>query len=81
MQPPGQHFQGSGSKTIGTIVVHRRSQLQWASDSPLFQLWDQGQQIRVRTQEHGGTLTVQPGTYKKVSVIAFGRWVITISPG
>ena len=55
--------------------------LSWASDSPVFQLWDAGQRIRVRTQEHGGSFRIAPGTYRKVQVIAFGRWVITISPG
>ena len=82
--PPGRHFQGRGSKTIGTIVVHKRSVLHWASDGVVFQLWDDGdvpQRIRVRAQEHVGRLTLKPGTYKRVSVIAFGNWLITISPG
>ncbi len=79
--PAGRQFQGRDSKTIGTIVVSRRSTLRWASDGPLFQLWDTAQRIRVRTQEHAGTVAVAPGTYREVSVIAFGRWLITISPG
>ncbi len=76
----GRTIQGLNSKTIGTIVVKRRSVLHWASDSPLFQLVDAGQHIRVRTQEHVGTVPLAPGRYRKVSVIAFGRWLITISP-
>ena len=82
--PAGRHFQGRGSKILGTIVVHKRSVLHWASDGVAFQLWDDGdavQQIKVRTQEHVGKLTLGPGTYEKVSVIAFGNWLITISPG
>lgn len=82
--PAGRHFQGHGSKILGTIVVHKRSVLHWASDGVVFQLWDDGdavQRIKVRTQEHVGRLTLRPGTYKKVSVIAFGNWLITISPG
>lgn len=82
--PAGRHFQGRGSKNLGTIVVHKRSVLHWASDGVVFQLWDDGdavQRIKVRTQEHVGSLTVRPGTYKKVSVLAFGNWLITISPG
>ena len=77
----GRTFKGQNSKTIGTIVVKRRSVLHWASDSPLFQLVDAGQHIRVRTQDHVGSIPVAPGRYRKVSVIAFGRWLITISPG
>jgi hypothetical protein len=80
VQPKGRTIQGVDSKTIGTIVVRRRSVLHWASDSPVFQLWDAGQHIRVRTQEHAGTVPLAPGRYRKVSVIAFGRWLITISP-
>jgi len=79
--PAGQHFQGRASKTLGTIVVHKLSKLQWASDSVVFQLWDAAQRIKVRTQEHAGTLTLRPGTYKKVEVLAFGNWLITITPG
>jgi hypothetical protein len=79
--PAGQHFQGRGSKTLGTIVVHKLSKLQWASDGVVFQLWDAAQRIKVRTQEHAGTLTLRPGTYKKVEVLAFGNWLITITPG
>jgi hypothetical protein len=82
--PAGRHYQGRGSKKIGTIVVHKRSVLHWASDGVVFQLWDAGdvpQRIRVRTQEHVGRLTLKPGTYTGVSVIAFGNWLITISPG
>ncbi|MGD0716360.1 MAG: hypothetical protein ABSB24_19640 [Gaiellaceae bacterium] len=81
VQPAGRHFQGRNSKNLGTIVVHKRSVLHWASDSVVFQLWDAGQRIKVHTQEHAGKLVVKPGTYKKVSVIAFGNWLITISPG
>jgi hypothetical protein len=81
VRPAGQHFQSSNSKTIGTIVVHKRSVLTWATDGPVFQLWDAGQRIRVRTQDHGGHLKLGPGTYKKVSVIAFGNWLVTITPG
>ena len=80
----GRQYQGRGSKTLGTIVVHERSILHWASDGVVFQLWDAGdkpQQIQVRTQEHVGRLTLKPGTYRKVSVIAFGNWLVTISPG
>jgi hypothetical protein len=79
--PAGRHFQGRGSKTLGTIVVHKRSVLHWASAGVVFQLWDAGQRIKVRTQEHAGHLTLVPGTYRKVSVIAFSNWLITISPG
>ena len=64
--------------------MQKRSVLHWASDGVVFQLWDAGdkpQQIRVRTQEHVGRLTLKPGTYKKVSVLAFGNWLVTISPG
>ncbi len=61
--------------------MHKSSVLTWASDGPIFQLWDAGQRIRVRTQEHAGTLRLQPGTYRKVSVIAFGNWLLTITPG
>jgi uncharacterized lipoprotein YmbA len=81
VMPAGQHFQGRGSKTLGTIVVHKLSKLQWASDGVVFQLWDAAQRIKVRTQEHAGTLTLRPGTYKKVEVLAFGNWLITITPG
>jgi hypothetical protein len=80
----GRHYQGRGSKKLGTIVVQKRSVLHWASDGVVFQLWDAGdkpQQIQVRTQEHVGRLTLKPGTYKRVSVIAFGNWLVTISPG
>jgi hypothetical protein len=82
--PAGRRFQGHGSKTLGTIVVRKRSVLRWASDGVVFQLWDDGdvpQRIKVRTQEHAGHLTLKPGTYKKVSVVAFGNWLVTISPG
>ena len=79
--PKGRQFLGTGSKDIGTVVVRKASVLHWASDSPVFQLWDAGQRIRVRTQDHAGSLKVAAGTYPKLSVIAFGRWVITISPG
>ena len=79
--PAGQQFQGRRSKDLGTIVVHKRSVLHWASAGVVFQLWDAGQRIKVRTQEHVGQLTVAPGTYRKVSVIAFSNWLITISPG
>lgn len=81
VRPPGQHFQGRNSKTIGTVVVKKTSVLHWASDSPVFQLWDAGQRIKVRTQEHAGHFTLSPGTYTKVTVIAFGNWLVTISPG
>ena len=81
VQPVGRHFEGRNSKSLGTIVVHKRSVLHWASDGVVFQLWDAGQRIKVHTQEHAGKLVVEPGTYRKVSVIAFGNWLITISPG
>jgi uncharacterized lipoprotein YmbA len=81
VRPAGQHFQGHGSKTLGTIVVHKGSVLHWASDGVLFQLTDAGRRIKVRTQQHAGHLTLRPGTYKKVSVVAFGNWIVTISPG
>jgi len=79
--PAGRHFEGRSSKNLGTIVVHKRSVLHWASAGVVFQLWDAGQRIKVRTQEHAGHLTLAPGTYRKVSVIAFSNWFITISPG
>jgi uncharacterized lipoprotein YmbA len=81
VMPAGRHFQGRGSKILGTIVVHKPSKLHWASDGVVFQLWDAAQRIKVRTQEHAGTLALRPGTYKKVQVLAFGNWLITISPG
>jgi hypothetical protein len=79
--PAGRQFQGRGSKTLGTIVVHKRSVLHWASDGVLFQLTDAALRIKVQTQKHAGSLTVKPGTYKKVAVVAFGNWLVTISPG
>lgn len=78
--PKGDRYLGKDSKVVGTIVVPKASVLHWASDSPVFQLWDSGQRIKVRTQEHAGSVRLAPGTYRKVQVIAFGRWVITISP-
>jgi hypothetical protein len=78
--PKGKNYVGEDSKTIGTIVVKQTSVLHWSTDSVVFQLWDVGQKIRVRTQEHAGRVTLSPGVYRKVSVIAFGRWLITISP-
>lgn len=81
VRPSGTHFEGRSSKNLGTIVVHKRSVLHWASAGVVFQLWDAGQRIKVRTQEHAGHFTLVPGTYRKVSVIAFSNWLITISPG
>ncbi|MGZ4335617.1 MAG: hypothetical protein ACXVRJ_15270 [Gaiellaceae bacterium] len=80
VMPKGKHYLGKNSKTIGTIVVTRPSVLHWSTDSVVFQLWDEGQKIRVHTQEHAGTVSLSPGTYPKVSVIALGNWLITISP-
>lgn len=78
--PKGKNYIGKGSKTLGTIVVAKASVLHWATDSVAFQLWDKGQKIRVRTQDHAGTVKLAAGTYEKVSVIAFGNWLITITP-
>ena len=78
--PKGKNYIGKGSKTLGTIVVTKASVLHWASDGVAFQLWDKGQKIRVRTQEHAGTVKLAVGTYEKVSVVAFGNWLITIAP-
>jgi len=80
VMPKGRHYLGKDSKTLGTIVVTKPSVLHWSSDSVVFQLWDSRQKIRVHTQDHAGAVALSPGTYRKVSVIAFGHWLITISP-
>ncbi len=80
-RPPGQHFQGRSSATIGVVRVRRRSTLTWASDGLLFQLTAARGRIDVRSQSHAGHLTLAPGTYRAVKVVAFGSWIVTISPG
>ena len=80
VMPKGTHYLGRNSKVLGTIVVKQASVLHWATDSVVFQLWDKGRRIKVRTQDHAGTVKLAAGTYSKVQVIAFGNWLITISP-
>jgi hypothetical protein len=72
-------FTGSGSKTIGTLTLSRRSALEWTSDGQSLQV-SATESVLVNSGAHSGTTSLEPGTYRNVQVNADGNWTIKIVP-
>ncbi|MGH2908927.1 MAG: hypothetical protein ACRDK8_06480 [Solirubrobacteraceae bacterium] len=84
----GQSFAGADTENLGTIHVHRGSELYWSCSgcgNANFIINNGGNdpsQIQVNSLDAtSGKTYVDPGTYQDVTIEGSGPWTLSIHPG
>ena len=77
--PPAREFSGNGNATLGNVDLRQSAVVRWRTNGR-FELRFGREDFPIIAPSASGQLIVPPYNFKRVRVVAQGRWKITITP-
>lgn len=77
--PPAREFSGNGNAILGNVDLRQSAVVRWRTNGR-FELRFGREDFPIIAPSASGQLIVPPYNFKRVRVVAQGRWKITITP-
>jgi hypothetical protein len=77
--PPAREFSGTGNATLGNVNLRQSAVVKWRTRGR-FELRFGREDFPIIAPSASGQLIVPPYNFKRVRVVAQGRWKISITP-
>lgn len=77
--PPAREFSGTGNATLGNVDLRQSAVVRWRTKGR-FELRFGREDFPIIAPSASGQLIVPPYNFKRVRVVAQGRWKISITP-